>query len=309
MRNRICFLLILSAVVCSCGPSRHTVFVEKRNPSKSGLELSQKTISIVYLENSDKSENLFSEGMADGLAAALEEDYGMGEGSVGIYRMPCLPGADYSSRDTLVNLLLDTGTDVVFLIDTLSLGNMKVNDAEKVSSASSQDSSYVSTGSIPFSMRMFCYDSMNKSDKVYTFNGQSLAVPFAYSDGKTSASLIRQRMLSSLSEVGVEAGKAISSTFASQWKNEQYTLFYFDSDKWYKALLLAEDFAWKDAMDIWMSMMKSSDSLKRSCAAYNIAVACHIMGDDFLAAEWLDLSDADSQLSASETLRKRLMTR
>lgn len=306
MLKRVVYLLIMSVLLCGCGASRHTVFVEKRNVSKSGMDLSGKSISIVCLENRDQCGELFSEGIAEGFASSLEDDYGTGVGSVGIYRMPVLPDAVYSSKDTLVNLLIDTGSDVVFLIDTLSFGSLKINDAEKVSYPVSVDSSYVSTGSLPFSVKMFGYDSMNRSDRVYSFNGTSLAVPFAYSDGKASESVIKERMLSSFKEVGMEAGKAMSSTFMSQWKNEQYSIFYFDSDRWYKALELAEDFQWHAAMDIWMSFMSSSDPLRRSCAAYNIAVACHILGDDTLAAEWLDLSDSDSKLSASDTLRKRL---
>ena len=41
------FALFLVLVAVSCGPARHVVNVEMRYPSKSGLELAGKTISIL----------------------------------------------------------------------------------------------------------------------------------------------------------------------------------------------------------------------------------------------------------------------
>ena len=70
--KRFLFPLILSlAVMVSCGPSRHAVHVEMRYPSKSGLELAGKIVSVVYLENEDVNATSFTEGMADGFAHAL----------------------------------------------------------------------------------------------------------------------------------------------------------------------------------------------------------------------------------------------
>ena len=55
----------------------------------------------------------------------------------------------------------------------------------------------------------------------------------------------------------------------SEWKREQYSLYYFESDEWYTALEKAEALQWKSAMDIWMGQLESSNVLKRACAAYN----------------------------------------
>ncbi len=54
---------------------------------------------------------------------------------------------------------------------------------------------------------------------------------------------------------------------------------------------------------------ESKDMLKRSCAEYNIAIACLMLGDAELAIEWLDRSDADCKLPMSDVLRKRLSAR
>ena len=92
----------------------------------------------------------------------------------------------------------------------------------------------------------------------------------------------------------------------SEWKREQYSLYYFEGDAWYMALEKAEAFDWKAAMDIWMGQMESSNVLKRASAAYNLATACYMLGDYKLASEWLDQADKEADLITSEGLRKRI---
>ena len=305
MKNILCIITL--AVMCvACGPSRHAIHVEMRHPSKSGIEFSGKTVSVVHLENDNIMNNNLSEGIADGLAYALEQDYGTGEGSVGIYRMRVVPGGNYSSRDTLVNLLMDTGSDVIFLVDTLSVGLMTMGGASSVAAPSSPDSSYISTGNIPFKMKLYCFDAMNKDEKVYDYSGSSVAVPFAYSDGRQTENTIRERAVASLSELGFEVGTTISASFKSQWKYEQYSVVYFDSPRWFTAMEYADRYYWKDAMNIWMELLDTNDMLKRSCAAYNLALASYMLGDYELASMWLDRSDKDNKLPLSDALRKRI---
>lgn len=46
-------LLAVSVVIlaAACGPMRHAVHVEMRYPSKAGIDLIGKNVSVVYLEN------------------------------------------------------------------------------------------------------------------------------------------------------------------------------------------------------------------------------------------------------------------
>lgn len=309
MIRRILYITALLALAVACGPSRHTVHVEMRHPSKAGIDFVGKNIAVVHLENGNGPADLFSEGMADGLAYSLEQDYGTGEGSVGIYRMLVSEGGDYSSRDTLVNLLMDTGSDVVFLIDTLAVGSLKMGGMTSVASPTSVDSSYISTGEFPFTMKMYCFDAMNKDEKVYSFAGSSVAVPYAYSDGMQKDEAIRSKAVASLQELGFEAGRSLSANFKAQWRHEQYPVVYFDSQDWYKAMQYADALQWKPAMDIWFDLLDTNDLLKRSCAAYNLALATYMLGDHDLALQWLDRSDADNKLPMSDSLRKRIDAR
>lgn len=273
MKRIYAVLALCSLLVMSCGPSRHAVQVEMRYPSKSGIELAGKIISVVYLTEEDEKVNQFGSSMADAFAYTLEKNYGTGEGSVGVYSMDDR-GGSYSQKDTLVNLLMDTGSDVVFLFDKTRLA--EVND-----------------GMLRYTLKLYCFDAMNKAENVYTFSGSSLA------DLKGS----------DLGTQAWEAGERVAESFKSQWKHEQYSLTYFDAEKWYKALEKAEAYDWKGAMDIWMGLLDTNDPLRRSCAEYNIAVACYMLGDYGLASEWLALSDKDNRLPLSDAMHKRIDAR
>lgn len=271
MKRFILFILTLS-LVCACGPGRHIMHVEMRYPSKAGVDLAGKISSVVYLETADAIASSFSSGMAATFASELEKDLGTGEGSVAVYKMRKNPGADYASRDSLLNLLVDTDADVVFLFDEVKLG-----EAEAAASGVK----------IPFTMDLYCFDGMDESEKVKSFRGTSMS----HADG-------------------VDAGKTVAASFKTQWKTEPYSLAYYDSEKWYKALDKAEAYDWKGAIDQWFTLLDTNDLMRRSCAEYNIAVACYMLGDYALAAQWLDRSDADNMLpNFSEALRKRIEAR
>ena len=89
----------------SCGPSKHAVHVEMRHPSRSGVEVFGKNVSVVYLENNDNTARAFCQSMADGFAYTLEQDMGYPDGTIGIYRMRQQEGADYSSKDSFHSLI------------------------------------------------------------------------------------------------------------------------------------------------------------------------------------------------------------
>ncbi len=306
--NKFLILALLVGAV-SCGPSKHAVHVEMRYPSRVGVELAGKNISVVYLENDDRVSTDFNESMADGFAYTLEQEYGTGNGSIGIYRMRQNPGGDYSSKDSLFNILMDTGADLVFLFDTVKFGNMTVGGPSKVAYAASPDSSYINSGSIPYTLKLYCFDGMNKDEKVQAFGGTSLAKPEVYSNGTDDSTIATKKAWNALGAEGWNAGLEVADAFKSQWKHEQYSILYFEMPAWYEALEKAEGYDWKGAMDIWLGLLETNDLMKRSCAAYNISVACYMLGDYHLATAWLNRSDADNKLPLSDALRKRIVSR
>lgn len=302
-------LIAISAVcltLVSCAPMKHAVHVEMRHPSRSGVDLAGKDISVVYLETDNTVANTFSEGMADGFAYTLEQDYGTGEGSVGIYRMRMSENGNYASRDSLFNILMDTGADVVFLFDTVRLGTIVIGGSTRVASPSSQDSSYVSRATMPYTMKLFCFDAMDQKEEVKAFGGTSVARPDIYSDGKRTSGELMKTAMKNIDADGWNAGVLVADSFKSQWKHEQYSIVYYETEKWYDALVKAEQYDWKGAMEIWLGLLDTGDLMKRACAEFNISVACYMLGDYHLASEWLDRSDEDNKLPISDAMRKRI---
>lgn len=271
----ILFLVLLAAV--SCGPSQYAVNVEMRYPSKSGLDLSGKSFSVAYMESADAVNNAFTKVMADGFAYSLEQKYALADGAVGVYALDG-EGGVYSGRDSLVSLLMNLETDVIFLFDAVDIDVAK------------------SGSSVPFAVKLHCYDSMNKADKVFTYGGNS-------------ALRLSGDIMKSVETQAWEAGKTVSAPFEAQWKHEQYSILFFETENWYKALEYAAEYKWKQAVDIWMGLLSSRDILKRAAAEYNIAVAMYLSADYDLALKWLDQSDAENKLPLSDGLRKRIMAR
>jgi len=272
-------LIFLSAIVMTlaCGPSRYAVHVEMLQPSKSGLELTGKILSVVCYEGADSLENQMVEAMSKAFAEDLEKDYATGEGSVGVYDLDKGAG-QYSSRDSLIRLVGRTGSDVVFLMepsftyDVPGTGNGRT-----------------------MVVTVYCYDGMDKADKVRRFVGNAV--------------LSASDKAGQIAEM-TQAGKQMAQSFKAQWKHEQYSLAYYDSQKWYEALARAEQFDWKGAMDIWIELLNTNDSLKRASAQYNISVACYMLGDYDLALSWLDRSDEEGYMpTLSDALRKRIKAR
>lgn len=271
--KRVLFILSLIMLATSCGPSRHSIPVEMRHPSVSGLELSGKTVSVIYSNIGNPELDGINANMSSAFAKALEKEYATGEGSVKVYEVDGRAGV-YTEKDSLFNLLMRTGADMVFLFDAPDMGKDAVVSG-------------------PLVMKLYCYDGMDQNEKVHAFSGSTVI---------TSADKLGMALEAS------ETGKTVAESFFPQWKLEQYSIAYYDSSRWYDALMKAEQYDWKGAMDIWIALLDTNDMMKRASAEYNIAVACYMLGDVDLAGQWLDKSVRDNEMpTLTDALRKRIM--
>lgn len=273
--RRITIALLSAACMfaASCSPSAYSLLVDMRYPSSSGIDLLGRSMSVVYLQSEDGSDSLWNHTLADSFVGKLEEYYFDGSLGVDFYQAVKDVNGDYSSRDSLVRYVMDTGSDVVFLIDTPTF------TGGQGSSTTAKNNIYV-------------YDAMGKDDEVFT-TAQSISI--SSNEDTANASIL---------------GKALSGKFAGTWQKEQYSLLYFDwSNESIDAIIDAEDGKWAEAIDIWLRMLDSHSEVDKSCAEYNIAVGCLMKGEYELASEWLDRSDADHPISLSSGLRKRINAR
>lgn len=290
----------------SCDPQAFSLNVEMRYPSKSGLDLAGKSLAVVYLERDSQKDSVFNEYLANGFASSLEKEYFGGEQAVNLYRKTLDAEGDWSSADSLRSLVMSTGDDVVFLFDSPEFGNVSVSDRQ----VSPGDTALFYDVSVPLKIRLYAYDSMGGKDTVMVWNGSRVLKQTVSADVYTSREDVPEMLWKSMSVSGETVGQMSSKIFMPTWTAEQYTVVYYDTpEAWNKASEAAYDFKWKEAMSIWMTLLDTGNLSKRACAEYDIALACYMLGDNALALKWLDQSDADSKLSLSAGLRKRILAR
>lgn len=293
----------------SCAPQAFVVSPEMRGPSKSGLNLAGKSMAVVYLTDGNPRDTLFNASAAAGFASRLEEDYFGGERAVELFTARGGDGTDYASKDSLQSLVMETGKDVVFVIDIPELGIPTVHEPIKVTGGKvSVDSSYVSAASVPFTTRIFVYDSMNKEDRVYGFAGGRTFSVDVYSDGKASKEVIAKSVWKNISSGAERAGYSAAGTFMSTWKQDDFFVVYYDGaeEAWNKGAEFAYSYKWKEAISQWTTLLKCKSGEKKACAAYNIALGCFMCGQPALALEWLDRSDSYTPVSLSASLREKI---
>lgn len=241
--------------------------IETRNVSRAGVDLTGKNVSVIYGQCGNLSNDVFLQGISEGFSKGLREKYSDTVGNIDTFSLNS--ASEYANRDSLLNLLIETGADVVFLFDHATLGHNKT-----------------------FSYIISCYDGMNQEDKVQLFSGNHLAKSI------DTADMIKKEAL--------EAGEDVARAFEPQWKPEIFSLYYYNSTPWYDAIEKAEKFDWKGAMDIWMGLIDTYDTMKRASLSYNLATACYMLGEYELALEWLNRADKEADLLVSDGLRQRI---
>ena len=303
-RSLLSAIAALSALVAlqSCDPQAFSMNVEMRYPSSSGMSIDGKSVAVVYLNEDSAKDSVFNECLANGFASAIEKNYFNGAEAVNLYKMPKVVGGVYSNADTLINLIVDTGCDIVFLFDAPEFGNVQIKEQK-----TSTSGTYYPV-SVPVAVKLYGFDSLSGSDTVRVWTGTRML------SANMEASLGRQAAADSLwNRIGASAenlGEVSARTFAPVWKEETYTFIYYESpEAWLAAAQYASDYKWNEAMKVWISLLDTNNPMKRSCAEYNIATACFLMGDNELALKWLNSSDEDYPISLSKTLRKRIQTR
>ena len=307
MRRSILAAALAALSLAACSPQTLTLGVEMRHPSKSGIDLARKTMSIVYMDDG-QADSTFSNGVASSLARHLEEDYFGGDEAIEVYKIP----SDTVSLDLMHRLVMDSGDDVIFLLSRPEFGEVALGDNVAVRNARSVDSAFVNQAQIPYNAKLYVYDSMDKSDKLNSFRGASILKVPVYNDGVTAKEYLSQRALQSKDSAAEMVGAQMFNRFAPVWKTEGYSIYFYDDWKgeWIDALNCAYVLNWHKAAEIWMKMLPGlKGDEKIACACYNIALSFYMLGDQKIATKWLDRADRLCSLSLSPGLRKRIESR
>lgn len=269
-----------AAAAVSCSPQTYSFAVQMRYPSDSGLDIGDKSVAVVYLTDGLVRDSLINDGISDGLAQGLESDFRSSGYSTEVEIYKITDSGDYGSKDSLVSLVMRTDADVVILLDR-------------------PECDVWPGGMLPCISRVWAYDSMSPVDTVWT------VCDTAY---LSSPTLGESMMLSDAQRLGY----TLSSSLVNKWRGETYSLIYYDNldDRWTDAADKALSMQWDEAMSVWMEMLEdTSDTAKRSCLSYDMALGCYMTGEYALALQWLDASDSLYPVSLSQNLRERVKAR
>lgn len=266
MRKTAIILGIIAAV--SCAPLTYTIEVQEKGPSTSGVNIDGKTVSLAFVQSSPADSSSMA-AVADGLAIGLEECFFGGQTAIDLFSLKAVDGAQYNAKDTLVNLVVDTFSDIVFVFDSRKYSFSPEGDT------------------LQTVYPLYVYDSMDKQDAVRKYTVRS-----AYSNDLEDLSYV---------------GQQLAVNFQPTWSNASYTMYYYDSSSsWVDAATYAADEKWGEALQAFLKLVDTQNLTKRACAEYDIALCCYMLGDYELAKSWLDRCDADDELPNSPSLRKRI---
>lgn len=306
------FRLVLTAgclsLLAACSPSIYTMAVQMRYPSDSGADFCGKSMAIAYVAG-DSVDSLFNAGVSEGLAKSLEGEYFGGEQAIPIY---CLPNAGkglYYARDTLRSLVMDSNQDVVFLLDRTDFGSASCG-IPKPTGLESPDSLYRIKAQMPVTLHLYTYDSFDARDTVLVYSGAITPTLNFYGNADESEEELAAKTRAAAAEAAVAGsiGQKLGTSFGMNWKVENFSFYYYDSQEWIDALSFAYAFNWQKAIDIWTGLVDAGP-LKKASAAYDIATACFMLQEYDLALSWLDVCDASARFTHSATLRKRVLAR
>lgn len=291
MTKTILPLGLLAAAMCSCGPTVYNFNVDRSAPSASEMNFTGKSMSFVYEAGSD---SLVAAELALGFVSSMEEQYFAGNDAVPVYNRLPSQGAAAAPKDTMVDMIMESGSDVVFFLHGVKTGETAYAN---------------SVVRMPFTAVLSVYDSMDSRDTVVTCDASDAFV-WQVAPG-TELSEIEDAVKADVGNAAFRYGRSLSESFLPVWIKETYSLVIYEYDsEWYEAAAAAVgQMDWKNALSVWMRKADTGDIQKRSCAAYNCALACYMLEEYDLALQWLDLSDSVMKLSYSKSLRSRIAER
>ena len=205
----------------------------------------------------------------------VEKEYFAGDSIITMFSLDKEPGISYRDKSRMVGLLMDTGADVVFLFDSPSFSGTGTVEGQV-------------SGTVPFSVQLYVYDSMDSRDTVLQYSGSSMAD------------------LADMENTAKSVGNASGGKFTPRWRAEEIPFFLYDSQKWYETYFHVQDYEWQKAMDIWMDMLGTGDLEKKACIEYNIATACYLLGQYDLALEWVEMSATHFHLPYTASLKSMI---
>ena len=181
-------------------------------------------------------------------------------------------------------LMLATGSGTLVLINDLDFGKVQVSrDYDAISGISI-------LGMQPIKAKMEVYDAITDTTIYSSIISDSLnfRIPADQNLSQKSISII---LAEHDSLIVSSMGSLLAKHISNQWIEEEWMLIdYPEESAWHNAYKEAMDFKWDEAIKAWMPLTEDQNAEKASYAAFNIAVACQMLGQTDLAIGWISYS-------------------
>lgn len=279
----IAFFIIL---LQGCMPQAYYLNIDEQSNNKPIIPNNITDITIFPVTSSNFNDSTIIVMAALGVAEKFEKDRLLPKESIKVYTLPKSEFVEankeeLNSKDYALSLMAKTGAENQIYLQNLKFGKYTVQELEITKSLG------IYNLVIPYWISITIYNPA-KDSILYTenINGNiNLQV-----DGENLKSKeLNRNLLSYLPDIAKTIGEQLATILSPQWETKEIVLITYPEDKnWDKAVQLAEEFKFEQAINIWMQLSQTQNIKKSAYAAYNIALACQILENYKLAQDWIN---------------------
>ncbi|MFA5301783.1 MAG: DUF6340 family protein [Bacteroidales bacterium] len=300
-------LLSVLLILSSCGPLINIMEVDVRLPATRPINIMGREMAVFtpQYDSVSVTDSVLLHNFSQSLADALASEAYLASGSVPVFShytgseaLGTLEQPDYVHR-----LALETGTNLVFMVDSVEIGGFYSREVSRV-----EDDYKLHYLMAPFTSVVRVYD----AEKVQFIKYIPLRDTVAWevwipSENETVS--IPSSAFQDLQRASEFFAKELAETFVDQWETQDRVIYVYEKRDWNLAYNHALAFAWDEAMKIWMELVKGTNAKEVACAAFNLALACEMQGNFELAQKWLDLSQKTFDLPEAKYYSELLQDR
>lgn len=303
MRKTIIGLFSIAILLTACGPLKTVVNVESQGDAEHLISMGGRKIGVVSVSSVDHRDSALVSELGLGVAEKIEVEMGAEPGIVGVYSLPT-EGGDIVGDGTLDLLAVQTDRDMFIVIDSLNVGSY--TSSRNTKGYYQNSSVNVVDVLLPITFKVLAYD-VKRLETLYSRQVVDTVTWSVMGEGEILNSTAIAQANAHLKEAFRGLGESVSMIFLPTWNQEERMIVCYSGSKWTNAYYLASDFKWEQAMEVWLELVKRGGPQKQGAAAYNLAVACEILGRYDTALKWLDYAETKCYFSQMTTLRKKLL--
>ncbi len=296
MKKLILPFLIGVLLITGCAPQAKYISLDVRSDVNKDILTNMGKIAVFPVVQSAQSDSTILINTAFGIAETIERDKGFESNSVNVFSIPkdefsIISLNDVDKRNQVEykkqyanQLMLSSGADQHIYIYNFNLGRV---NSTNISITEYGDR--INNLELPFAVSIEIYSPLIDTLEYSGIFSDTINIqhPYNRSSNTNSNKIITENIV----EISKKIGEMIASDFTPQWTTQQrMVITYPDNSNWEDAYQLAASFEWEKAIKIWMSHTKSDNTVKASCAAYNIAIACELTEQYQMAKEWINFA-------------------